>query len=134
MRRLFLVLLLGCRHPPAIVPVGHVGDPPPITRPDRDGDGIPDADDKCPSDAEDFDGFEDADGCPDPDNDGDGIPDTRDMCPNTPENRNGVQDEDGCPEETGDRDGDGIPDNVDKCPDTPESANGVEDADGCPER
>ena len=31
---------------------------------DRDGDGIPDDVDKCPDIAEDFDGFEDEDGCP----------------------------------------------------------------------
>src|SRR5690606_25409741 len=40
---------------------------------DRDGDGIPDALDACPSDAEDKDGVEDHDGCPDKDNDNDGI-------------------------------------------------------------
>lgn len=33
--------------------------------PDRDGDGIADDLDKCPSDAEDQNGFEDQDGCPD---------------------------------------------------------------------
>jgi len=33
---------------------------------DRDGDGIPDALDRCPTQAEDLDGFEDADGCPEP--------------------------------------------------------------------
>jgi outer membrane protein OmpA-like peptidoglycan-associated protein len=66
---------------------------------DRDGDGIPDDVDKCPDDAEDKDGFEDEDGCPDPDNDGDGIPDTKDKCPNEPETVNGFQDEDGCPDE-----------------------------------
>jgi outer membrane protein OmpA-like peptidoglycan-associated protein len=32
---------------------------------DRDGDGIPDAIDKCPDKPETFNGFEDADGCPD---------------------------------------------------------------------
>ena len=36
---------------------------------DRDGDGIKDDVDKCPDDPEDFDDFEDEDGCPDPDND-----------------------------------------------------------------
>jgi outer membrane protein OmpA-like peptidoglycan-associated protein len=66
---------------------------------DRDGDGIPDDVDKCPNEPEDFDGFEDADGCPDPDNDKDGIPDVVDKCPNEPETVNGVDDEDGCPDE-----------------------------------
>jgi outer membrane protein OmpA-like peptidoglycan-associated protein len=65
---------------------------------DRDGDGIPDALDKCPDDPEDKDGFEDDDGCPDPDNDKDGIPDVSDACPNEPETVNGFQDEDGCPD------------------------------------
>jgi OOP family OmpA-OmpF porin len=101
---------------------------------DRDGDGIKDDVDKCPDDPEDFDGFQDADGCPDPDNDNDGILDVNDRCPNVPEDRDGDQDEDGCPEGgDGDRDGDGIPDNKDKCPDQPEDRDGFQDADGCPD-
>ncbi len=84
---------------------------------DKDGDGIPDDVDKCPTIPEDFDGFEDHDGCPEPDNDGDKIPDELDKCPNEPETINGFQDADGCPDETPDHDHDGIPDNVDKCPD-----------------
>ncbi len=35
-----------------------------LTDSDSDGDGIPDDDDACPDQAEDFDGFEDQDGCP----------------------------------------------------------------------
>ncbi|HEY1556558.1 MAG TPA: OmpA family protein [Kofleriaceae bacterium] len=101
---------------------------------DRDGDGIKDDVDKCPDDPEDFDGFEDEDGCPDPDNDRDGIPDVDDKCPNIPENKNGIQDADGCPEGVkNDRDGDGIPDDVDKCPDDPEDFDQFQDADGCPD-
>ena len=101
---------------------------------DRDGDGLKDDVDKCPDDPEDFDGFQDEDGCPDPDNDHDGIPDVDDKCPDIPEDFNGVEDEDGCPEgKTNDRDGDGIPDNLDKCPDQPEDFDGFEDADGCPD-
>ena len=49
---------------------------------DKDGDGIPDDVDQCPEDAEDKDGFEDSDGCPDVDNDDDGIIDKLDACPN----------------------------------------------------
>jgi hypothetical protein len=49
---------------------------------DRDGDGIYDDVDQCPEIAEDFDGFEDADGCPEVDNDDDGIIDREDACPN----------------------------------------------------
>ena len=51
---------------------------------DHDADGRDDKDDYCPTDAEDLDGFQDEDGCPDPDNDGDGVPDTEDRCPNDP--------------------------------------------------
>jgi outer membrane protein OmpA-like peptidoglycan-associated protein len=101
---------------------------------DRDGDGIKDDVDQCPDDPEDFDDFEDEDGCPDPDNDRDGILDVDDRCPNEPETKNGFEDEDGCPDSVDlDRDGDGIPDAVDKCPDDPEDKDGFEDADGCPD-
>jgi OOP family OmpA-OmpF porin len=101
---------------------------------DRDGDGIKDDVDKCPDDPEDFDDFEDEDGCPDPDNDRDGIPDVVDKCPNEPETKNGFEDEDGCPDSLDlDRDGDGIPDRLDKCPDDPEDKDGFEDEDGCPD-
>jgi len=98
---------------------------------DRDGDGIPDNVDQCPDEPEDFDGFQDADGCPDPDNDGDGIPDVSDKCPNEPETKNGYQDADGCPDEI--PESDGIPDKLDKCPNDPETFNGFEDEDGCPD-
>ena len=65
---------------------------------DADGDGIADDADDCPEMAEDFDHFEDDDGCPDEDNDGDGIPDTQDQCPNQAETVNGIKDDDGCPD------------------------------------
>lgn len=82
---------------------------------DTDGDGYLDPDDGCPLEPEDFDSFEDSDGCPDPDNDGDGICDPwvseqglqdrysrvctgTDQCPNEPESINGYEDEDGCPD------------------------------------
>jgi OmpA-OmpF porin, OOP family len=101
---------------------------------DRDGDGIKDDVDKCPDEPEDYDGFQDKDGCPDPDNDNDGIPDVDDRCPNEPEDFDGDQDADGCPEGSdGDRDGDGIPDSKDKCPDEPEDFDGFQDKDGCPD-
>ncbi|HSN84678.1 MAG TPA: OmpA family protein [Polyangiales bacterium] len=101
---------------------------------DRDGDGIPDDDDGCPDAAEDKDGFEDRDGCPDLDNDGDGILDVDDACPLVKEDYDGDRDEDGCPEgREGDRDGDGIPDHVDDCPDEPEDFDGFQDEDGCPD-
>jgi len=65
---------------------------------DGDNDGIPDMYDKCPQAPEDFDGFQDQDGCPDLDNDADGIPDAIDKCPNTPEDFDGYLDDDGCPD------------------------------------
>lgn len=48
---------------------------------DRDEDGIPDADDACPSAPEDFDTVGDTDGCPEADFDLDGVADKDDRCP-----------------------------------------------------
>ena len=101
-------------------------------RNDHDGDGIPDSVDACPDEAEDKDGFQDEDGCPDADNDGDGIADGNDECPNEPEDKDGFQDDDGCPER--DNDNDGIPDAADKCPNDAEDTDGFEDDDGCPDQ
>jgi outer membrane protein OmpA-like peptidoglycan-associated protein len=98
---------------------------------DTDGDGLVDSEDACPLQPEDFDGFEDSDGCPELDNDKDGIPDTSDGCPNEPEDVDGFQDEDGCPD--GDNDNDGIADARDKCPRDPEDYDGFEDENGCPD-
>jgi len=101
---------------------------------DRDGDGIKDDVDRCINDPEDYDQFEDEDGCPEPDNDRDGILDVDDECPLIPEDRDGDADEDGCPEgNEGDRDGDGILDDVDQCPDEPEDRDNFQDEDGCPD-
>lgn len=63
---------------------------------DRDGDGIDNEHDRCPDRAEDKDGFQDHDGCPEDDNDQDGIPDDDDECPDQPEEVGG--DGDGCPD------------------------------------
>ena len=98
---------------------------------DRDGDGINDDVDKCPTEPEDKDGFQDDDGCPDPDNDADGVPDATDKCPTEAEDKDGFQDDDGCPE--ADNDNDGIPDAADKCPNEAEDKDGFQDDDGCPE-
>jgi outer membrane protein OmpA-like peptidoglycan-associated protein len=99
--------------------------PPP---PDTDGDGILDAQDRCPREAEDKDGFEDADGCIDRDNDADNVPDDRDPCMNEPEDKDGFADEDGCPDP--DNDQDHIPDGEDVCPNEP----GVIEERGCKAR
>lgn len=93
---------------------------------DTDGDKILDANDKCPDQAEDMDGFEDADGCPDPDNDGDGVVDEKDNCPAKAEDTDGFEDGDGCPDL--DNDGDGVSDAEDKCP----GVRGLPDNKGCP--
>jgi outer membrane protein OmpA-like peptidoglycan-associated protein len=107
--------------------------------PDADDDRICDADDQCANEPEDYDNFQDEDGCPDPDNDQDGILDGVDgpdgSCMNDPEDRDGFQDEDGCPDP--DNDQDGILDGVDgpngSCMNDPEDRDGFEDEDGCPD-
>ncbi len=74
--------------------------------PDRDGDGIADGDDKCPDVA----GVAKYQGCPIPDTDGDGINDEQDKCPTV----KGFARYQGCP--IPDTDGDGVNDEEDKCP------------------
>lgn len=98
---------------------------------DCDGDGIIGRQDECWNVPEDFDGFEDEDGCPEYDNDMDGILDEDDACPDDPEDFDDDADEDGCPDI--DMDGDGILDEDDACPEDPEDTDGFEDEDGCPE-
>ena len=87
--------------------------------PDRDGDGIADGDDKCPDVA----GLGKYQGCPIPDTDKDGINDEQDKCPTQP----GVARYQGCP--IPDKDNDGVNDEEDKCPDRPGPASNQ----GCPE-
>lgn len=74
--------------------------------PDRDGDGIADAEDKCPDVA----GLARSNGCPIPDTDKDGINDEQDKCPT----EKGVAHYQGCP--IPDTDKDGVNDEEDKCP------------------
>lgn len=100
--------------------------PPAPTDGDQDGDGVVDARDACPEQAEDRDGFGDEDGCPDMDNDRDGLADAADRCPLQAEDPDGFADTDGCPE--ADNDNDGVIDSVDQCP----SAAGPESSAGCP--
>ncbi|MBU6123036.1 OmpA family protein [Hymenobacter siberiensis] len=83
---------------------------------DRDADGVPDYQDKCPDEK----GLATLEGCPD--RDGDGVRDSEDACPDTP----GKAELKGCP----DADNDGVSDPNDKCPDTP--AGTRVDANGCP--
>jgi len=93
---------------------------------DLDDDGIVDKRDNCPQAAEDKDGFEDEDGCPDLDNDNDGIPDVVDECDNEAEDKDGYKDADGCLD--ADNDGDTVADIADSCVDV---AGPVENK-GCP--
>jgi outer membrane protein OmpA-like peptidoglycan-associated protein len=88
---------------------------------DRDHDGVPDKDDKCP----DTWGPETNAGCPEPDTDGDGVIDREDNCPKEP----GPASNSGCPIEP-DTDGDGLKDKLDRCPKIP----GPIHNDGCPDR
>jgi len=134
------------------------GKPPPTINPatDRDLDGYDDKADKCPDDPEDFDSFEDDDGCPDKDNDGDTVLDAAELkrnpdktyvwvnndhkldngrdvdCRNEKEDVDQFEDEDGCPDPDNDRDT--ILDGVDSCPNDPEDFDQFEDVDGCPDK
>jgi outer membrane protein OmpA-like peptidoglycan-associated protein len=99
---------------------------------DRDGDGYPDNVDKCPEQPENFNNFQDEDGCPeDPDTDGDGLTDSVDSCVLEAEDKDNYLDDDGCPEI--DNDLDGVVDANDKCPLEAEDPDGYEDGDGCPD-
>ncbi len=103
---------------------------------DRDGDGVPDDQDKCPDntkeeiskgvygDKNNPNGPADKIGCP-IDTDGDSVEDYRDDCPNTPPDERRCVDERGC---TKDSDRDGINDCKDRCP----TVAGVAENDGCP--
>lgn len=109
-------------------PVQYCGDLPG----DIDGDGYPDPADECPQEPENFQGYQDHDGCPDdPDSDGDGISDSNDSCVILAEDLDQYLDEDGCPDL--DNDFDGILDAEDGCPNDPEDPDGYQDTDGCPD-
>lgn len=86
--------------------------------PDTDGDGIPDIDDQCPDVA----GPKENNGCPWPDTDGDGVLDKDDACVDVP----GPAENKGCP--WPDTDGDGVLDKDDACPTVP----GLPEYQGCP--
>lgn len=101
------------------------------TNRDTDADNVLDRDDKCPLKAEDRDGFQDEDGCPEPDNDQDRIPDDRDRCRDEAETVDGFEDQDGCPDLDDDKDK--VPDDTDKCRNAAEDLDNFEDEDGCPD-
>lgn len=97
--------------------------PPPPPPPDADNDGVPDDQDKCPTEA----GPPENQGCPikapeaPKDRDNDGIPDDQDACPDEP----GPATTQGCP----DADSDGVADKDDKCP----KVAGPKEHQGCPD-
>jgi outer membrane protein OmpA-like peptidoglycan-associated protein len=120
---------------------------PAVVPKDSDGDGIIDANDKCPN----VPGTAKYDGCPVPDSDKDGINDEEDRCPTVPglaryqgcpipdTDKDGINDEeDKCPNQAGvaryqgcpipDTDGDGVNDEEDKCP----TEMGLPENFGCP--
>jgi OmpA-OmpF porin, OOP family len=122
--------------PVAKAPPPKPAPPPPPPKPgDKDGDGYNDKEDKCVDRPENFNGYQDGDGCPDdPDSDGDGIVDSKDACELLAEDKDGYLDEDGCPDM--DNDLDGVPDTKEakkECINIPEDPDGYEDEDGCPE-
>ena len=108
------------------IPIGGESKPAPA-KPmlkDTDGDGVNDADDKCPATR---DGAEvNSYGC-ELDADRDGVVNSKDQCPNTPR---GVEvATNGCKID-GDSDNDGVKDSMEQCPNT--LAGTVVDARGCP--
>jgi outer membrane protein OmpA-like peptidoglycan-associated protein len=96
----------------------------PLPPPDSDGDGVPDASDRCAGTR--TGAYVNYFGCvPEPDTDGDGILDSADRCANTPAGT--AIDANGCPR---DSDGDGVLDAADRCANSP--AGQAVDATGCP--
>ncbi len=127
---------LGARGDDVRITTGLVWAPQPVGsavpgRNDRDGDGVPDSLDACRTEAEDKDGYQDEDGCPETDNDRDGIDDNVDNCRDEAEDKDGFEDDDGCPER--DNDGDGVLDAIDRCPNQKEDLDNFDDEDGCPD-
>ncbi len=105
--------------------------PPP---PDRDQDGIIDAEDACPDVAGIRTDDPKTNGCPPPppDRDKDGIIDAEDACPDVAGIRTDDPKTNGCPPPPPDRDKDGIIDAEDACPDTPGVATQDPKTNGCP--
>jgi len=122
---------LSDKAPPSAAPKYKFDDSKVEKESDRDGDGYPDAIDKCPDIKEDHREPNPTDGCPaDADRDGDGIPDSIDACPDVKEDKDGIADTDGCPED--DADNDGIADGKDKCPMNPGVESKIAEKNGCP--
>ncbi|MEP7120546.1 MAG: OmpA family protein [Byssovorax sp.] len=104
---------------------------PPVAAvpPDLDGDGVPDAEDQCPTVSGDASPQAFRRGCP-ADRDRDGVYDLDDRCPDVPGAPSDDPAKNGCPPDT---DGDGIVDAKDACP--AEKGNPTSDpkTNGCPD-
>ncbi len=112
----------ACLKTPSWVPGTQVVGCDVIIPKDADGDGVPDAMDRCPGTAAGV--SVGANGCP-LDSDNDGVADSMDRCANTP--RGIAVDAKGCPK---DSDGDGVADSKDRCANTPRGV--AVNAMGCP--
>ena len=101
---------------------------------DKDGDGIKDDEDACPSVPGIRTGDPQTNGCPPPpppppDSDGDDVIDSQDACPQVPGVKSDDPKKNGCPP---DKDGDGIVDSQDACVDVPGVKTDDPKTNGCP--
>ena len=115
----------------AYAPIRPEAPPPAPPPPDRDHDGIIDAEDACPDEP----GLPSRDpkknGCPAPkDRDKDGVIDAEDVCPDVPMGEHPDPKRKGCPDR--DSDGDGVLDSEDLCPDVPAGPHPDPARKGCP--
>ena len=115
------ILDAPCAGPVVAQPVAPAAPAVVVAPKDSDGDGVIDANDRCPTTPAGR--TVNPQGC-ELDGDGDGVVDALDKCPTTPAGR--TVDAKGCEM---DGDGDGILDNVDQCPTTP--AGDRVDSKGC---
>jgi outer membrane protein OmpA-like peptidoglycan-associated protein len=101
----------------------------PEAPPDLDGDGVPDAEDQCPTVAGDASPEAFRRGCPS-DRDRDGVYDLDDHCPDVPGAPSDDPTKNGCPLDT---DGDGILDAQDACPSEKGNPTSDPKTNGCPD-
>jgi outer membrane protein OmpA-like peptidoglycan-associated protein len=105
---------------------------PPYEPPDKDGDGVLDDDDACPTVKGKPNPDRAKNGCPEdapPDRDHDGVLDKDDACPDEPGVHTSDPKTNGCPP---DKDGDGVYDKDDACVDVPGVRTSDPKTNGCP--